>query len=78
MQSEILGKVDRLIEALNGLGQNMQWMIDNVQGIFQMFGNPQFMSMLGPMVAGGLGGNSDAGNSAGPEDGADSPLVTTG
>lgn len=33
-------------DALNFLGQNVQWIVDNVQGIFQMFNSPQFASMM--------------------------------
>lgn len=51
-------------DAVNGLGQNVQWVIDNVQGIFQMFSSPQFMAMLPNLMGGGI---PDGGNSAGPE-----------
>lgn len=33
-------------EAINNLGRNVQWIVDNVQGIFQMFNSPQFTSMM--------------------------------
>lgn len=49
-QKELAEKVDRLTDALNGVGANVQWMIDNVKGIFEMFSSPQFMSMLPSMV----------------------------
>jgi hypothetical protein len=48
-------KIDRLAEAVNGLGGNIQWIIDNVQGIFQMFGSPQMMAMLPQMMSGAMG-----------------------
>lgn len=41
---------DKLVEATNNLGKNMQWIIDNVQGIFQMFQSPQFMQALPSMM----------------------------
>jgi hypothetical protein len=41
-------------DAINGLGTNVQWIIDNVQGIFQMFQNPAFMSNIPAMLAGGM------------------------
>lgn len=41
---------DRLVDALNGIGKNVQWIIDNVQGIFQMFQSPQFMQALPSMM----------------------------
>jgi len=40
-------------EAINNLGANVQWIIDNVKGIFEMFSNPQFMSMIPNMMQGG-------------------------
>lgn len=41
---------NKLVEAINGLGTNVQWIIDNVQGIFQMFQSPQFMASLPAMM----------------------------
>ncbi len=58
-------KVQEQTDAINGLGQNIQWIIDNVQGIFQMFSNPAFMQMM-PQMMGGM--PSDY--STGPEDNA--------
>lgn len=52
-QEETQAKVQTLTEAVNGLGANVQWIIDNVQGIFQMFQNPQFLAQLPGMMAGG-------------------------
>jgi hypothetical protein len=37
-------------DAINNLGANVQWIVDNVQGIFQMFNSPQFMSMMPGML----------------------------
>ena len=53
-------KLQALTDAVNGLGANVQWVIDNVQGIFQMFSNPQFMSMIPQIMQGGMpdGGQS--------------------
>ena len=60
-------KIEALTDAVNGLGANIQWIIDNVQGIFQMFASPQFMSMLPQMMQGGMpdGGEPESGPSAG-------------
>lgn len=41
---------DAFAEAVNNLGSNVQWMVDNVQGIFQMFSSPAFMSMIPQML----------------------------
>ncbi len=49
-------------DAINGLGKNVQWLVDNVQGIFQMFSNP---AMIQQMMGGLMGGN---GNGDGPEE----------
>jgi hypothetical protein len=50
---QILEKLDEVLtvlsnhaDAINGLGTNMQWIVDNVARIFQMFGSPQFMSQI--------------------------------
>jgi hypothetical protein len=59
---QILAKLDQvndrlaqLTEAYNGLGENQQWLVDNVKGIFQMFSSPQFMGqMMGALGNGGL------------------------
>lgn len=40
----------RLVSAVNGLGQNIQWIIDNAKGIFEMFQSPQFMAALPSMM----------------------------
>ena len=42
-------------EALNSLGENVQWVIDNAKGIFEMFHSPAFRQML-PMMGGHGGG----------------------
>lgn len=51
-QTETQERLEKLTEAVNGLGQNVDWIVQNAQGIFQMFSNPAFMSML-PNVLGG-------------------------
>jgi hypothetical protein len=57
--NKLSDKVDEQTAAINSLGANVQWIIDNVQGIFQMFSNPAFMAMM-PQMMGGV-------PSAGPE-----------
>lgn len=54
-------KIDRLTDAVNGLGKNVEWIIENVQGIFQMFGSPQMMAMLPAMMNGAMGAVPDLG-----------------
>ena len=53
--------IEKLTEAINGLGSNVQWAIDNVKGIFEMFSNPQFMNMLPSMVPTSLPGGENGG-----------------
>lgn len=64
-QEETQKRLDIQTQAINGLGQNVQWIIDNVQGIFQMFQNPAFMANIPSMMMGGM----NSGGQAGPEDG---------
>jgi len=52
-QELILAKQAEQTAAINSMGANVQWIIDNVQGIFQMFSNPQFMAQL-PQMMGGM------------------------
>jgi hypothetical protein len=54
LQEENSARLDALTEAVNGLGQNMQWVIDNAKGVFEMFSNPAFMSQM-------MGGFGNAG-----------------
>lgn len=53
-QAETQRLITGLTEAVNGMGANVQWIIDNVQGIFQMFGSPQMMAMLPAMMNGAM------------------------
>lgn len=46
----LFAQQQRLTEAVNGLGQNIQWVIDNSKGIFEMFQSPQFMAALPSMM----------------------------
>ena len=48
-------RMDRLVDAVNSLGANQQWMVENVQGIFQMFSTPAFMGQIQGMLGGMLG-----------------------
>jgi hypothetical protein len=54
LHEENSARLDALTEAINNLGQNIQWVIDNAKGIFEMFSNPAFMSqMMGGFASGG-------------------------
>lgn len=43
---EINTRLDRQTAGINGIGENLQWLVNNVQGLFQMFANPNFMSQM--------------------------------
>jgi hypothetical protein len=53
---------------INDLGLNMQWIVQNVGNIFQMFSNPAFMSQLLGTITGaqGNGGQQDVNGPADP------------
>jgi len=61
MRQEIEAQSQRIVqltEAVNGMGENLQWIIENAKGIFEMFHSPAFRSML-PMMGGMPGGGQD-------------------
>lgn len=64
---ELAARQDGVAAALNKLGEDFQWAIGQVQGIFQMFGSPQMMAMLPQMMNGAMSavpvpeGNDDDG-----------------
>lgn len=44
---------DRLVEAVNQIGANVQWLTANTQGLFQMFSDPNIINqMMGAMMGG--------------------------
>jgi hypothetical protein len=47
-------RLGKLTEAFNATGANVEWIVQNVQGIFQMFASPQMMSMLPAMMGGAM------------------------
>jgi hypothetical protein len=57
-------RLDGQAVGINNMGENLTWLIQNVQGIFQMFASPQFVSQMTNMMMGGL---PNVGQS-GPED----------
>jgi hypothetical protein len=59
-QAEVFARLEaietRLTELTNGYnatGENVAWIVANVQGIFQVFNNPEMMSKLMGQVMGG-------------------------
>lgn len=61
---EVNQRLDNLTHAVNGLGENVQWIIDNTKGIFQMFSSPSFMQMLPKMMSGGMAAPGGGGGGA--------------
>ena len=51
---ELTLRLDGQANGINGIGENLQWLVQNVQGIFQMFASPQFMSQMSNMLMGGM------------------------
>jgi hypothetical protein len=50
---------DKLVDAVNQIGENVAWLVANTQGIFQMFNDPKLMSsMMNGVLGGGLAGLS--------------------
>jgi hypothetical protein len=79
---QILFKLDmheqqlvQLTAALNGLGENVQWIVDNVQGIFQMFSSPAFMTQMMGAFNGGVVAAAAA--DTGPESESESESAST-
>ena len=58
--AKVNDRLDILTSAFNGQGENVKWIVDNVKHIFQMFGSPQFMAMLGNLNFGGMTANDSA------------------
>lgn len=68
-QTALNTRLDAQASGINAIGANMQWLVDNVQGIFQMFASPAFMSQMTNALMGGLNGGQ---GNPGPGTGADS------
>lgn len=55
-----------LVDAVNNMGKNLQWIVENVQGIFQMFSDPGVINNMMTSMMGGnmmMGGITDGGTS---------------
>ena len=63
----IQGRLDGQAQGINSIGENLQWLVSNTQGLFQMFASPQFVSQMSNMLMGGVG---NAGQSPGADTGA--------
>lgn len=54
VQAQIMQRLDGQATGINALGENLQWLVSNAQGLFQMFASPQFMSQMTNMLMGGI------------------------
>lgn len=53
-QADLTANLAKLIDSHNAVGENLQWLVANTQGIFQMFNNPQMMSQIMGQFMGGV------------------------
>ena len=56
MQEEQAERIERLAEAVNYLGQNLQWMIDSAKPLLEMLNSPMFSTMAPGLMSGAMAG----------------------
>lgn len=61
-------RLDNQAAGINSIGENMMWLVNNVQGIFQMFASPQFMSQMTNLLRGQVNGRQAGADSTGGAD----------
>jgi hypothetical protein len=74
-QNALNARLEGQAAGINAIGQNLNWLVQNTQGIFQMFASPQFMSQMSNMLIGGISGNGQqqgSDSSSGSAEGTDS------
>jgi len=64
-------RLDNQATGINSIGENLDWLVKNTQGIFQMFASPAFMSQMTNMLMGGMpnAGQQGSDSSVGPAEG---------
>lgn len=65
-QQTILTRLDIYRDALNAQGENVAWLVQNTQGLFQMFASPAFMGQMTELLT-----KQGISHATGPEDGPD-------
>jgi hypothetical protein len=71
-QSALNERLDGQAVGINNIGENLNWLVTNTQGIFQMFASPAFMSQMSNMLMGGIGNAGQQGSDPnGPAEGTD-------
>jgi hypothetical protein len=63
--TDIENRLGEHANGINSIGANMQWLVDNVKGLFQMFSSPQFLSQISTVMMGQMS------NATGPAESAD-------
>jgi hypothetical protein len=58
---DIKARQDLHSTAINNLGSNLQWMIEQAAPLLEMFNSPMFSQMMPGMMAGAMGGLPDGG-----------------
>lgn len=64
-QAQLQTRLDNQAQGINAIGANLQWLVDNVQGIFQMFASPQFAQQMMQMIGGAANGGQDGPDATG-------------
>lgn len=54
--AECEARLAQVVQAVNLIGSQVQWLVDNLQGIFGMLGSPQFQAQLLGTMTGQLPG----------------------
>jgi hypothetical protein len=62
----ISSRLDLYRDALNAQGENVAWLVQNTQGLFQMFASPAFMGQMTELLT-----KQGISHATGPEDGPD-------
>lgn len=68
---DIESRLDTYRDALNAQGENIAWLVQNTQGIFQTLSNPALISQMMGSVMGGFTSGSQSDSESGTASGAD-------
>jgi hypothetical protein len=50
--AEIQNRLDNQATGLNNIGESLTWLVQNTQGLFQMFQSPAFLQQISSMMGG--------------------------
>lgn len=72
-QAALNMRLDGQAVGINNIGENLNWLVQNTQGLFQMFASPQFVSQMSNMMMGGMqNAGANAPDATGTPEGANS------